>query len=102
VEDGFGLSSISRLLAVIPPLSLSSKAILTFLVLCNLMQGMLLAFLILAVGLLCLRNVHLPNNMISLDLTGEGEQKKDTELQIKIKAQSYPKNLKQHIIVQQI
>ena len=40
------------------PFSLNSKAILSLLVLCDLMQGVPFALLALAVGLLCLRNVH--------------------------------------------
>ena len=44
---------------VITTLPLSRKAILAFLVLGNLVEGVLLALLVLAVGLLGLRNVHL-------------------------------------------
>ena len=59
MENRLCLASISRLLAVITTLPLSRKAILAFLVLCNLVEGVLLALLVLAVGLLGLRNVHL-------------------------------------------
>lgn len=59
MENRLCLASISRLLAVITTLPLSRKAILAFLVLGNLVEGVLLALLVLAVGLLGLRNVHL-------------------------------------------
>ena len=59
MEDGLGLTTITRLLAIVTALSLSSKAIFAFLVLRYLVQGVLLAFLALAVCLLCLWNVHL-------------------------------------------
>merc|ERR1712083_988145 len=42
-EDGFGLSTISLLLAVVTPLSLSRQRVLAFLILSNLVQGMLSA-----------------------------------------------------------
>ena len=58
VEDWFCLPTITRLLAIVTTLSLSSKTILALLVLCNLVQGVLLALLALAVGLLGLGNVH--------------------------------------------
>ena len=58
VEDWLCLSTITRLLAIVTTLSLSSKTILALLVLCNLVQGVLLALLALAVGLLGLGNVH--------------------------------------------
>ena len=59
MEDGLGLTTITRLFAVITTLSLSSKTILTLLVLGDLVQSVLLALLALAVGLLRLGNVHL-------------------------------------------
>lgn len=59
VEDGFGLSTITRLFTVITTFTLSSDTVLTLLVLGDLVQGVLLALLALAVGLLCLWNVHL-------------------------------------------
>ena len=59
VENRLCLPSITRLLAIITALPLSSKAILAFLVLCDLMQGVLLALLVLTVCFLGLRNVHL-------------------------------------------
>ena len=59
MEDGLGLTTITRLLAIVTALSLSSKAIFALLVLRYLVQGVLLAFLALAVCLLCLWNVHL-------------------------------------------
>ena len=64
MKDRLGLTTITGLLAVITALSLSSKTILPFLVLSNLMQGVLPAFLTLTVSLLCLRNVHLQNTSI--------------------------------------
>lgn len=59
VKDGLGLTTVTRLFAVVTALTLSSKAVLAFLVLSNLMQGVLPAFLTLAVSLFRLRNVHL-------------------------------------------
>lgn len=59
VKHGLCLTSITRLFAVITTLSLSSKTILTLLILCDLMQGVLPAIFTLAVRLLCLWNVHL-------------------------------------------
>ena len=59
MENMICLASISRLLAVITTLPLSRKAVLAFLVLGNLVEGVLLALLVLAVGLLGLWNVHL-------------------------------------------
>ena len=59
MENRLCLASISRLLAVITTLPLSRKDILAFLVLGNLVEGVLLALLVLAVGLLGLWNVHL-------------------------------------------
>lgn len=59
VEDRLGLTTITRLLPVITPLSLGSKAILSLLVLRHLVQGVLSALLALAICLLCLWNVHL-------------------------------------------
>jgi len=59
VEDGLGLTSITRLFTIITTLSLGSKAIFTFLILRHLVQGMLLALLVLAVSVLSFRNVHL-------------------------------------------
>ena len=59
VKDGLGLTSVTWLFAVVPTLSLSSKAILALLVLSDLVQGVLPALLALAVRLLSLRNVHL-------------------------------------------
>lgn len=54
VEDWFGLTTITRLLAIVTTLPLSSNTSLACLVLCNLVQGVLLALLALAVSLLCL------------------------------------------------
>ena len=59
MENRLCLASRSRLLVGITTLPLSKKAILAFLVLGNLVEGVLLALLVLAVGLLGLRNVHL-------------------------------------------
>ena len=50
VENRLCLATISRLLAVITTLPLSRKDILAFLVLGNLVEGVLLALLVLAVG----------------------------------------------------
>jgi len=58
VKDGLGLSSVTRLLPVITPLTLRIERILALLVLGNLVKGVLLAVLSLAEGLLGLRNVH--------------------------------------------
>ena len=58
VENGLGLTTISRLLPVITTLSLGRQAVLTLLVLSDLVKGVLLALLVFAVGLLGLRNVH--------------------------------------------
>lgn len=59
VKHWLCLTSITRLLAIITTFTLSSKAILPLFVLSDLVQGVLFALLVLAVGLLCLRNVHL-------------------------------------------
>jgi hypothetical protein len=59
VKHWFCLTSITRLLAIITTFPLSSKAILPLFVLSDLVQGVLFALLVLAVGLLSLRNVHL-------------------------------------------
>jgi hypothetical protein len=70
VEDGLSLTTIAGLLAIVTALTLSGDAIFTLLVLGNLVKCMLLAFLALAVGFLCLWNVHLQiinhkyNNMV--------------------------------------
>ena len=58
VENGLGLTTISRLLPVITTLSLGRQAVLTLLVLSDLVKGVLLALLVFAVGFLGLRNVH--------------------------------------------
>ena len=58
VEDGLGLTTITRLLTVITTLSLGGETVFTLFVLGNLVQCMLLAFLVLAVRLLRLWNVH--------------------------------------------
>jgi hypothetical protein len=60
VENWLCLPSISRLLAVITALPLGREAVLPLLVLGNLVKGVLPAFLVLAVGLLGLWDVHLP------------------------------------------
>ena len=59
VENGLGLTTVSRLLPVITTLSLGRQAVLTLLVLSDLVKGVLLALLVFAVSLLGLRNVHL-------------------------------------------
>ncbi|CAH9068766.1 unnamed protein product, partial [Cuscuta europaea] len=58
VEDWFGLSTITRLFTIIMTLPLSCKTILSFFVLCDLMQCVLLAFFGLAECLFGLWNVH--------------------------------------------
>lgn len=63
MEDRFRLSSITRLLSVITTLPLNCQTVLTFLVLSNLMQGVLLAFLVFAICLLCFWNVNLYFNI---------------------------------------
>jgi hypothetical protein len=59
VEDRFGLTSVTRLLAVITTLSLSKQRSFPSLVLGNLVLGVLFARLALAVGLTGLRDVDL-------------------------------------------
>ena len=59
MKDGLGLTSITRLFAIVMALTLSHKAILALLVLSDSMLGVLSAFLTLAVSLLRLRNIHL-------------------------------------------
>ena len=59
VEDGLGLTTITRLLAVITTLALGEDGGLAGLVLGNLVEGVLLALLALAEGLAGLRHVHL-------------------------------------------
>lgn len=59
VEDRLGLTTVTRLLPIITPLSLGSKTILSLLVLRHLVQGVLSALFTLAICLLCLRDVHL-------------------------------------------
>lgn len=59
VEDGLCLATITRLLPVVTPLPLSRQAILTFLILSNLVESVLPTLLVLAVSLLCFRHVHL-------------------------------------------
>jgi hypothetical protein len=59
VENRLGLTTISWLLTVITALSLGRQAVLTLLVLSDLVKGVLPALLVLAVGLLGLGNVHL-------------------------------------------
>jgi len=59
VENRLSLSTITGLFAIITALSLSSNAILTLLVLGNLVQSVLPALLTLAVSLLRFWNVHL-------------------------------------------
>ena len=59
MENRLCLATISRLLAVITTPPLGRKTVLTLFVLGNLVEGVLLALLVLAVGLLGLRNVHL-------------------------------------------
>lgn len=58
VEHGLCLTSITRLLAVISPLSLREQRGLSRLVLCDLVDGVLVAILALAVGSAGLGNVH--------------------------------------------
>lgn len=64
VEDRFCLTAITRLLAIITALPLCSQAILSLLILGNLVQGVLFALLGFAVGLFCLRNVNLEDKKI--------------------------------------
>jgi hypothetical protein len=59
MEDWLGLATISWLLAVITALPLGRQAVLTLLVLSDLVEGVLPALLALAVGLLGLGNIHL-------------------------------------------
>ncbi|WVZ24961.1 hypothetical protein V8G54_003505 [Vigna mungo] len=63
VENGLGLSTVTGLFTVITSFSLSGDAVLTLLVLGDLVEGVLPALLALAVGFLRLRNVHLPNTV---------------------------------------
>jgi hypothetical protein len=49
VEDGFGLTTITGLFTIVTPLSLRGQRILSLLVLSNLVWGMLLACLALAI-----------------------------------------------------
>lgn len=60
MENGLGLSTVTGLFTVITAFSLSGDAVLTLLVLGDLVEGVLPALLALAVGFLRLRNVHLP------------------------------------------
>lgn len=62
VENGLGLATVTGLFAVITAFSLSGDAVLALLVLGDLVERVLPALLALAVGLLCLRNVHLQAN----------------------------------------
>ena len=59
MENGLGLSTVTGLFTVITAFSLSGDAVLTLLVLGDLVESVLPALLALAVGLLRLRNVHL-------------------------------------------
>ena len=59
VEDGLGLTTITRLLAVVTSLSLSEQRSLAGLVLGDLVLGVLAAILALAVGVAGLGNVDL-------------------------------------------
>lgn len=59
VENRLCLSTVAGLLTIIPAFSLYRKAILALLVLGNLMQRVLPAFLVLAISFLCLRDIHL-------------------------------------------
>lgn len=57
VEDGLGLTTVTRLLAVVSSLSLREGRGLAGLVLCDLVDLVLVALTALAEGLSCLRNV---------------------------------------------
>jgi len=63
VENGLGLSTVTGLFTVITAFSLSGDAVLTLLVLGDLVESVLPALLALAVGFLGLRNVHLPKTV---------------------------------------
>lgn len=63
VEDGLCLTTITGLLPVITALSLGCQTVLAFLVLGHLVQGVFLAFLVLAVGLLGLWDIHLQDQV---------------------------------------
>jgi len=71
VEHGLGLTTITGLLAVVTSLSLREERGLASLVLGNLVLGVLLALLALAVGLTGLGNVDLQNIRISLSHRSE-------------------------------
>ena len=79
VEDGLSLTTITGLFAIITTLSLSSNAILTLLVLGNLVQCVLPAFLALAVGLLCLWNVHHGGAVCGIGLCRESAVRRENE-----------------------
>jgi hypothetical protein len=65
VEDRLGLTSVTGLLSIVTTLSLGEKRSLSSLVLGDLVLGVLLASLTLAVGLAGLGNVDLKDSRIS-------------------------------------
>jgi len=58
MKDGFSLSSIARLLAIVSTLPLCGKRVFTLLVLCYFVRGVLSAVFVSAERPTCLRNVN--------------------------------------------